>query len=259
MDISISKQCSAYDIETVCGRTVEKNKYEANAPETRNWWNQLFGKLEFDAAIPVEKRLEVLEQVFPNRIVDRIVSILGVEDKKYKEPLEKIKDDVGEALRKRVGSLSSLLPDSEKSICDDTDIKECAAAVMTASSSTTTVGIFGATEEKKNESLHEFFKRRPGREAIWRPLPPLSLEEMNLNQKAAYITEAIARDFVEWIKTLGGDEESYLTVQGVVEMFEIGYPVNAATSLRVELKQMPSVPQQVADSTMVPEVSRLTI
>ncbi|KAJ8952077.1 hypothetical protein NQ318_010987 [Aromia moschata] len=72
----------------------------------------------------------------------------------------------------------------------------------------------GAKPTEKPNPYLNFFKRRPGREAIWRELPPLTLEDMNLSQKAAYITEAIARNFVDWIKTLGGDEDSYLTVEG---------------------------------------------
>lgn len=37
----------------------------------------------------------------------------------------------------------------------------------------------------------KFFQRRPDRAAVWRELPPLSLDEMNLTQKAEAITEMV--------------------------------------------------------------------
>lgn len=37
----------------------------------------------------------------------------------------------------------------------------------------------------------DFFKRKPSRAAVWRTLPPLSMEEMDLNQRADAITEKV--------------------------------------------------------------------
>lgn len=39
----------------------------------------------------------------------------------------------------------------------------------------------------------KFFQRRPDRAAVWRELPPLSLDEMNLTQKAEAITEMVTK------------------------------------------------------------------
>ena len=40
----------------------------------------------------------------------------------------------------------------------------------------------------------DFFKRKPHRAAVWRTLPPLSMEEMDLNQSADAITEKVFND-----------------------------------------------------------------
>lgn len=131
-----------------------------------------------------------------------------------------------------------------------------------------------AKEPQKCKMYTDFFKRKPSRAAVWRTLPPLSKEEMNLNQKADAVTEKvyyhnslveknknscgsilqIATDFIDWLKNLGGDEELSLTVQDVIEMFEVGFHANAASSLKVVVKELPSVPRKVADAQHVPKV-----
>lgn len=49
---------------------------------------------------------------------------------------------------------------------------------------------FGSVVGADNPYL-KFFQRRPDRAAVWRELPPLSLDEMNLTQKAEAITEMV--------------------------------------------------------------------
>lgn len=107
-----------------------------------------------------------------------------------------------------------------------------------------------------------FFKRRPDRAAVWRELPPLSLEEMNLTQKAEAITETVIRNelketfhpislqiatsFVKWLKSLEGGEQSALDVPTVIKMFEIGFDTQAATSLRIRIREKPTVTEDIA-------------
>lgn len=59
---------------------------------------------------------------------------------------------------------------------------------------------------------------------------------------------------MEWIKTLGGDEETPINVQSVMEMFEIASQNDSTKSLRVQLKEMPSVSAKVAEYMRVPQV-----
>nr|CAI5846972.1 unnamed protein product [Callosobruchus analis] len=89
-------------------------------------------------------------------------------------------------------------------------------------------------EASKNPYL-KFFKRPPHRAAIWRELPPLSWEEMNLNQKSEALAEAIASDFVNWAKNTF--EESTVTVKNVIEMFQIGTQMQSATTLEIRRDQ----------------------
>lgn len=111
----------------------------------------------------------------------------------------------------------------------------------------------------KSKIYTDFFKRKPNRAAVWRTLPPLSLDEMNLNQKADAITEKIATDFIEWLRNLGGDEELSLSVEAVIAMFEIGFHANSATSLKVDVKELPSVPRKVAEAKFLPNRAKRAV
>lgn len=59
---------------------------------------------------------------------------------------------------------------------------------------------------------------------------------------------------MQWIKTLGGDEETSINVRSVLEMFEIASQNDSTKSLRVKLKEMPSVSPKVAEYMRVPQV-----
>ncbi|KAK9710743.1 hypothetical protein QE152_g25870 [Popillia japonica] len=101
----------------------------------------------------------------------------------------------------------------------------------------------------------KFFKTKTDRAAIWKTLPPLKLEEMNLTQKAKAITEMIAQDFYEWLKNIGGDEQPTLDTQTIIRLFEIGFNYHAAHSLCVKIKEMPAVTDAIAETRNLPEAS----
>lgn len=75
-----------------------------------------------------------------------------------------------------------------------------------------------------------------------------------LEQETLHGILQIATDFINWLKDLGGDEELSLTVQDVIEMFEVGFHANAASSLKVVVNELSSVPKKVADAQRVPKV-----
>lgn len=120
----------------------------------------------------------------------------------------------------------------------------------------------------------KFFMTKPERAAIWQTLPPLSLEEMNLTQKATAITEMvvlinflsyliflirifyvqIAQSFYEWLKNIGGDEQPTVDTQTIIKMFEIGFNYHAAHSLCVRIKELPAVTDAIAETRNLPEV-----
>lgn len=82
---------------------------------------------------------------------------------------------------------------------------------------------------------------------------------MSLTQKADTVAEAIASDFVKWIQTVGGYQDTSMDVFTIISMFEIGSQINSATTLNVKLKEMPSVTQRVATSCKVPDRARRSI
>ncbi|XP_068906090.1 uncharacterized protein [Tenebrio molitor] len=211
-----------------CSHIIHRNKYERNAPEITNWWHKLFDLLESEAAIPPDRRLDVVNEIFPQKLLHRILSILS-----FIRTCKEQKDD--EAPRKA---------------SDD---------------GKTTMSLFGSVSEGgthreeigPNNPYTRFFRRRPDRAAIWHTLPPLSLEEMNLTQKAEAITTAIATDFVEWMQNISDeDSPTSLTVPLVLKMFEIGFDTHAARSLQVRVKEMASVPDGVAILKGVPDMAK---
>ncbi|RZC18409.1 uncharacterized protein BDFB_011976 [Asbolus verrucosus] len=217
------------DPEQNCSHTIHRSKYERNAPEIKNWWYKLFDLLESDAAIPPDRRLDVVKEIFPAKLLNKILSILS-----FIRPC--------------------------KSLRDEKPLKE-----ESAEEKNSEVSIFGSDSDEdlrrkqiglKNPYI-TFFKRRPDRAAIWHTLPPLSLEEMNLIQRAESITKTIATDFVAWMENISDeDSPTSLTVPLVLKMFEIGFNTDAARSLQVRVKEMASVPDGVAILKNIPDMAK---
>lgn len=96
-----------------CSHIIHRNKYERNAPEITNWWHKLFDMLESEAAIvslkvkflraflvitpfqPPDRRLDVVNEIFPGKLLNRILSILS-----FIKTCKKGTTDDGELLEK---------------------------------------------------------------------------------------------------------------------------------------------------------------
>ncbi|VEN44782.1 unnamed protein product [Callosobruchus maculatus] len=224
-----------------CERVVEASKMERNSPETKLWWERLFALMEQDAAILPERNLDVLRQVLPPQVLPRVLRILGYDARKY-QPDEPVEEEKGEELLdikvERTKSLGTATGASLFNSTTKVTVKDKEEIISEAS---------------KNPYL-KFFKRPPHRAAIWRELPPLSWEEMNLNQKGEAMAEAIASDFVNWAKSTF--DESPVTVKNIIEMFQIGAQMQSATTLCVRMKEMPSVPNDIAEYHELPHTGR---
>ncbi|XP_076254979.1 uncharacterized protein LOC143192976 [Rhynchophorus ferrugineus] len=233
-----------------CSRIIYRNKYERNDPESKNWWATLFKILEEDAKIPPDKQKALLEEVFPIRLLYKVLSKLSTQSRKFQGNIPEIpkKYEPKVTQIQRVPTITRTKTDKRCSEKSYEDMKVLKSPNMFEN-------IFEPVtrpEAIKSKMYIDFFKRKPSRAAVWRTLPPLSLDEMNLNQKAEAITEKIATDFIEWLRDLGGDEELSLSVPAVIEMFEIGFQTNSATSLKVDVKEIASVPQKVAEARNLP-------
>ncbi|KAK4887198.1 hypothetical protein RN001_003469 [Aquatica leii] len=173
--------------------------------------------------LPAHKRRNILYKVLPEDVLERIESIISLVDTSEK-----------------TGSI-----DSKDSQLIKVDLLSVNKSVEDDPKESKAVG--------KNNPYMRFFKCDPERAAIWRPLPPLNIDGMDLNQKSEAITEAIATDFVERLKSLGGETETTLDVAQVMKMFEVGFNTHAATSLAVRIKEMPAIPKFIADIRKQPE------
>nr|CAH7744017.1 unnamed protein product [Callosobruchus chinensis] len=226
-----------------CHRLVEASKMERNSPETKLWWERLFTLMEEDAAITPERNINVLRQVLPPQVFPRIIRILGYDEQHYQpeEPSEEEEADREELLDIRVERNESLGSATGASLFDST-------------TKLTVKDNEEFTPEASKNPYLKFFKRPPHRAAIWRELPPLSWEEMNLNQKGEALAEAIASDFVNWAKSTF--EETPVTIKNLMEMFQIGAQMLSATTLCVRMKEMPSVPNDIAEYHDLPHTDR---
>lgn len=65
----------------------------------------------------------------------------------------------------------------------------------------------------------------------------------------------IAKNFVDWLNSIGGNDKNTLSVNSIKKMFQVGFHSHAATSLCVCIKEMPSVPDEVARAKYVKAVS----
>ncbi|XP_056647950.1 uncharacterized protein LOC130452623 [Diorhabda sublineata] len=227
-----------------CERTVLRNKYERNSRDMYEWWIQLFNMLESDFAIQEDVRYSTLKEILPVDLFYRLLEIISVKKEQFQLPDDNVDEETEEVIFPKKHS-------TEESLIDSEERKKSA----TISEFRKNLGII---LEKKSPYM-EFFKRKPNRAAIWKELPPLKWEEMDLGQMAEAITEAIATDYVEWLKTMGGSEETTLNVQSIKEMFEIGSQTNTSTAVFVELKEIASVNQKTADALGLPHKSRMNV
>ncbi|XP_060517225.1 uncharacterized protein LOC132696429 [Cylas formicarius] len=242
-----------------CDRKVFADKYERNSSQIRDWWYELFRILETDASIPAHKQMIILNQVFPKRILARILSILSIQSKKFQEQVNALEIKDGGDARDDDWFEISARRISTKSIRDEAEYHEVARELDAKSKSDTIEKVFTQPQVPKSKMYADFFRRKPNRAAVWRSLPPLSLDEMSLNQKAETITEKIATDFIEWLKNLGGDEALSLTVESVIRLFEIGFHGDAVTSVKVGVRELASVPEKVAESTGMPHMGQRAV
>ncbi|KAH1006668.1 hypothetical protein HUJ05_007378 [Dendroctonus ponderosae] len=255
------------DLKRPCKRVVFRNKYERDSPEIRKWWYNMFKTLEDDANIPPEEQRDILESMFDHTFVVKMMKICGSRSRQFKEELEKRPDEEIAEMLKSIKIRDKHGDDSETATNKRIETNESVIDAKELQAVQVDLGLpDGELPENplvnraipKSQMYTNFFKRQPSRAAVWRTLPPLSMEEMNLNQKADAVTEKvpipsaecfqiqrlslfqIAADFINWLKDLGGDEELSLSVQSVIEMFEIGFHANTATSLKVNVREMPS-------------------
>ncbi|XP_018329871.1 uncharacterized protein LOC108740159 [Agrilus planipennis] len=294
---------------SMCSRSVTRSKYERMNPESQKWWKRMFEIMEEKLKIPPEKRPEVISQIYPKKLLERILDIveskpdLKIEAKKYylaqssaslyssegvkhfgkgesctsfvvgqyiiksevpKETEEEEEEEESEEMLKE-GQQEEEEEDKEGPKRYERRETEQTVEVLKVESWEETVSSLPCKyhaprsieiDDKKHEVIGEenpyvnFFKRREERAAVWRILPPLSLDEMNLAQKAKYLVNQIATEFIDWLEREGGTEMIHLDVPTLLYMFQFSFEIgHAANSLQVRMREMPSVTEPVARAT----------
>ncbi|KAL1513439.1 hypothetical protein ABEB36_002850 [Hypothenemus hampei] len=255
------KTPSKFEIDTKeilkkrCERIVSRHKYERNSPEIRQWWLKMFETLESDATIPPEQQLPLLEESFSKVTLNKVLRVCSTRSRQFKEELDSLsEDDITRMFRsvqvktmKIENSSKSVIYKSNVSLIDREELENIKNA-LDPSEMRNIEHVFRVTDQDLKSKMYiDFFQRNPTRAAVWRPLPPLSPDEMNLSQKAEAISEKIAKDFINWLKGLYGDEQFSLSVESVIQMFEIKFHADSATSLKVYIRELPAVPRRVAE------------
>ncbi|XP_045479136.1 uncharacterized protein LOC123684072 [Harmonia axyridis] len=237
-----------------CDRIISHCDEEKPSFQSKVWWNKLFKKLEEESSIAPEKRLEVLEAIFPNHLLRRIVDLIDL-DQKSKEKLKGLAalkfPCEGPLTFPPIAPADRYAPRESKAKISLDNISVSISRTTSSMENQVPLKQVG----KKNPYM-KFFQTRHDRASIWRPMPPLSLADMNLVQKADAITERIAEEFVKWLQQMGGEATSNLSVQTIISMFEIGFNTHAAKSLCVRLKEMPTVTDLVAKKRNVPGMAK---
>ncbi|XP_046978852.1 uncharacterized protein LOC124544376 [Vanessa cardui] len=126
--------------------------------------------------------------------------------------------------------------------------------------SDTDVEFISSDEEEAKPNIHRDFLSKPIREQItWAThyLEPEKEDEKSLVKKADDLTDRITQNFCDYMKQLGGDQQSQLfTPKAIKELFQVEFDTHVARSLQVVPKEMPTVEERIANVTENPEKSK---
>lgn len=191
-----------------------KSSQRRHAEEIENWWLEdlISPPPGFD-----------LKEVIPVEALHLVKRILGVEDMKILR--QEDENDFN-------SSTDGFDNDTIESNIDPDELK-------TKSISSSTKDDFDVGKNKVNAYKH-FFQRPHYKATIWRQDKVFTKEQMSLDQQANAVAESIAKNFVDWVGTIGGEEQSSITVERILELFDIGITKKYATSLKVDPKETSS-------------------
>ncbi|XP_045763288.1 uncharacterized protein LOC123866026 [Maniola jurtina] len=225
---------------------VKSSKYEGSEMihNNKKYWKSIFNELSAPSKGPLEeKEISLLSEVLPNDLCDKVCNILhiGVISKELKGT-----DNV--AVRKPRRLVKEPLLSYRKTLSINREMD-----------SDTDVEFISSDEEESRTNIHKEFLMKPEREQItWNThyLEPEREDEKTLVKRANDLTDRIAHNFCDYMKQLGGDQQSQLfTPKAIKELFQIEFDTHVARSLKVVPKEMPTVQERIAIVTGNPEKS----
>ncbi|CAH2091897.1 unnamed protein product [Euphydryas editha] len=227
---------------------VKPSKYESaeTIHNNKKYWSSVFDELaEVDKRPMREKEINFLSEMLPSELCAKVCNILhiNVKSKESKE-IEVTKEKMTRRLIKESLLSYRKTIHINRELESDTDVEF----------------ISSDEEEKKAPNIHREFLQKSVREQIsWAThyLEPEKEDEKSLVKKADDLTDRIAQNFCDYMKQLGGDQQSQLfTPKAIKELFQVEFDTHVARSLQVVPKELPTVEERIADVTENPEKSK---
>ncbi|XP_038213289.1 uncharacterized protein LOC119833374 [Zerene cesonia] len=231
---------------------VRCSKYEAAEAihSNKKYWKNVFNAIDYANKGPVRKFLDIkfsieeqeirlLSEALPTELFRKVCNILNMKaSTKDSDRKSKFEDTRKRRLTKTPFLSKRQTFDIDRDLESDTDVE---------------VSTSEDDEENKKLRMYQEFLRKPIREQItWAShyLEPEKEDEKTLVKKADDLTNRIAQEFCDYMKELGGDQQSHLFTPGAIkELFQVEFDTHVARSLQVVPKELPSVNEGIAKVT----------
>ncbi|XP_041973211.1 uncharacterized protein LOC121728938 [Aricia agestis] len=211
---------------------IKPSKYEGSSVlhSNKEYWSKVFEQIDKNTENPIPK-------VLPSELSERVCEILGIGikaeksskiNKSHIQPQRRIIKEPYLSFRKQLHLDREWQSDTEVELASD-------------------------DEEDKKEDVHREFLKKPIREQItWAThyLEPEKEHEKSLIRRADDLTDRIAKEFSDYMKQLGGDQQSHLfDTKTIKELFQIEFDTHVSRGLQVVPKELPTVEEKVAVAT----------
>lgn len=219
-------------------KKLAKNDLYRPIDEIEEWW------LDVLQSPSPEDDLNIKE-VIPVDVLHLVKRILGFDDRKrYKT-------------HKRDYTLQIPVLDKESdddtvgSNVDSDEMKNMSKVSSTKASDSETI---------KAGAYIRFFQRPNYKASIWRE-KIYTKDQMTINQQAVALAESIAEKFVNWVATIGGEEDSRIDMESILKLFDVGTTIEYATACKVDPKEILSkinigkYPKNMASSTEIKNIT----
>uniref|UniRef100_A0A2A4J7S3 Uncharacterized protein n=1 Tax=Heliothis virescens TaxID=7102 RepID=A0A2A4J7S3_HELVI len=211
----------------------------------KKYWNEVFNQMD-NYKKTAEDESKALADVLPENLYDKVCETLKIPKIQMKEQeVEKIQVKLPRRLIKEPQISSRKCLYINRELDSDTDVE------------------YTPSDDEEKPNIHMELLSKPVREQItWatRYLQPEKEDEKSLVKKADDLTDRIANEFCEYMKQLGGDQQSKLfTPKAIKELFQIEFDTHVSQSLRVIPKELSCIEDKIANTTGNPEIARYAI
>ncbi|XP_020279300.1 uncharacterized protein LOC109852505 [Pseudomyrmex gracilis] len=229
-------------------RVVEGTKWERPFPKPKAHWKKLCDDEEKKCFRPPACNSRLLRRALPLESYNLVAPLLGM--------------PIWWPKKKRVKSAVEV----EAEIEADEEMEDEIPFSLVVHPPTTRDISTNGDEHKVGQvrsNPYALFLRKPRRKVVtWRPLTAADLKgydpEATLEMRARNITDRICRDFCQWLRSLGGAEK-ILDEEVLREMFEIDFTAEASRTMQISMKEMPMVPNKIAELRQCPEAGEFTM